>query len=69
MDRLTKDLIDRLARAEARIDALERTKPIPRYATIGDAGAFGQAGRLVFVEADGKLYRDTGAAWKSSDQA
>lgn len=69
MDRITADILDRLTKAEARLASLENAKPIPRYETLAAAGAFGNAGRVIYVAADGKIYRDTGAAWKSTEIA
>ena len=68
MDANTQELMTRLAALEAWRERIERTPAIPRYATLADAGAFGRRGRIVFIDADNRIYRDTGAAWKSTDQ-
>lgn len=68
VDPFVASLLDDIRALRDRVERLERAKPIPSYATLADAGAAGAAGRVVFVQADGKLYRDTGTVWKSTDQ-
>lgn len=69
MDETTQELLRRMDALEAWRERTERTPTIPSYATLAAAGAAGRAGRVIFVVADGKVYRDTGAAWKSTEIA
>lgn len=59
-------LLTRVAALETQVEALNRRKAIPAVDTLG---AFGNAGRIVYLTTDGKIYRDTGAAWKSTEIA
>lgn len=56
----TLALLERLARLEQRLLAVEAREGIPVVATLPAAG---RKGRLVFLTTDGKVYKDTGAAW------
>lgn len=69
LDDLARDLLSRIASLETKVETLQKISPIPSYATLAAAGAFGNAGRVIYVVADGKLYRDTGTAWKSTEIA
>jgi hypothetical protein len=66
MDDVTRELLSRVAALEAKLARAEGTPAIPSYPTLVDAGAFGRAGRIIYVVDEGRIYRDTGAAWKAS---
>lgn len=63
MDDVTRELLSRVAALEAKLARAEGTPAIPAYATLAAAGAAGRQGRIIFVEADNKVYRDSGAGW------
>lgn len=56
----TERVFERLAALERRIAVLEANSALPVVAALPAAG---RAGRVVMLASDGKLYRDTGAAW------
>jgi hypothetical protein len=59
-------MMERLATLERTVSTLQRqlqgqaVSQIPVVTTLGTAG---RIGRIVMLESDQKLYRDTGAAW------
>lgn len=65
MDDVTRELLQRVAKLEAQLARAEGTPAIPSYATLAAAGAAGRSGRIIYVVADGKVYRDNGAAWSA----
>lgn len=63
MDDLSREVLRRLDVLEDRLNRLETTPAIPTYALLADAGSAGRSGRIIYVEDDGKVYRDNGATW------